>query len=133
MRWIEEADGVFRGGGVKGIALAGALAGLAEHPVKPVTRWVNVAGASAGAIIACYLALGHPAAELPVLLGETDFRRFRDPPRGTLGGAANLLLNHGFARGDAFERWFDDVLGGATFGRWPSPPRAAASATGASS
>jgi NTE family protein len=53
MDWIEEADGVFRGGGVKGIALAGALSGMAEHPTKPVTRWVNVAGASAGAIIAC--------------------------------------------------------------------------------
>lgn len=52
MEWVEEADGVFRGGGVKGIALAGALAGFAEHPDKPVKRWVNVAGASAGAIIA---------------------------------------------------------------------------------
>ena len=25
MEWITEADGVFRGGGVKGLALAGAL------------------------------------------------------------------------------------------------------------
>lgn len=53
---------MFRGGGVKGIALAGALEGLADHPTKPVRRWVNVAGASAGAIIACYLALGKTAA-----------------------------------------------------------------------
>ena len=46
MDWIDEADGVFRGGGVKGIALAGALEGFASHPTKPVRRWVNVAGAS---------------------------------------------------------------------------------------
>ena len=32
MDWIEEADGVFRGGGVKGLGLAGALLGFAEHP-----------------------------------------------------------------------------------------------------
>jgi hypothetical protein len=35
MDWIEEADGVFRGGGVKGLGLAGALLGFAEHPTKP--------------------------------------------------------------------------------------------------
>ena len=49
MEWIDEADGVFRGGGVKGLGLAGALLGFAEHPEKPVKQWVNVAGASAGA------------------------------------------------------------------------------------
>ena len=48
MEWIEEADGVFRSGGVKGLGLAGALLGFAEHPEKPVKKWVNVAGASAG-------------------------------------------------------------------------------------
>jgi NTE family protein len=117
VQWIEEADGVFRGGGVKGIALAGALSGMAEHPAKPVTRWVNVAGASAGAIIACYLALGHTAAELASLLEHTDFRRFQDPPRGVVGGAVSLVVRRGFARGDAFEEWFDGVLGGATFGQ----------------
>jgi len=47
MEWIEEADGVFRGGGVKGLGLAGALLGFAEHPQQPVKKWVNVAGASA--------------------------------------------------------------------------------------
>ena len=48
MDWIDEADGVFRGGGVKGLALAGALQGMSQHPTKPVTKWVSVAGASAG-------------------------------------------------------------------------------------
>jgi NTE family protein len=122
MEWIEEADGVFRGGGVKGIALAGALCGMAEHPTRPVARWVNVAGASAGAIIACYLALGHTAAEMAALLARTDFRRFQDPRGGTLGGALSLLAGRGFARGDIFEAWFDEVLGGATFERVTKPP-----------
>ena len=122
MEWIEEADGVFRGGGVKGIALTGALSGMAEHPTKPVTRWVNVAGASAGAIIACYLALGHTAAEMAALLEHTDFRRFQDPPWGSVGGAVSLVVRRGFARGDAFEEWFDGVLGGATFGQVTKKP-----------
>jgi len=113
--WVEEADGVFRGGGVKGIALAGALAGFAEHPDKPVKRWVNVAGASAGAIIACYLACGRSAQEMVQLLTRTPFGSFRDPPGGFPGGVINLITRRGFARGEVFERWFDEQLNGATF------------------
>jgi NTE family protein len=123
MDWIDEADGVFRGGGVKGIALAGALEGFASHPTKPVRRWVNVAGASAGAIIACYLALGRTATEMSALLRDTDFSSFQDFPRGSpVLGVANLAYRRGLARGRAFERWFDDVLGGATFAQVRKAP-----------
>ena len=44
------ADGVFEGGGVKGIAFAGAIA-AAERDAG-VKEWVNVAGTSAGSIVA---------------------------------------------------------------------------------
>jgi NTE family protein len=120
MEWMEEADGVFRGGGVKGIALAGALAGFAEHDTYPVKRWVNVAGASAGAIIACYLALDHTADDMVDLLTETNFADFQDFPLNSQAlGIASLLAGRGnargMARGDAFVEWFDEVLGGATF------------------
>lgn len=110
---------MFRGGGVKGIALAGALEGFARHPTKPVTKWVNVAGASAGAIIACYLAAGHDAAEMTKLLVDTKFGKFADFPLGrkTLG-YARLPFRHGMARGKAFESWFEEVLDGATFGKF---------------
>src|SRR5436309_14254896 len=101
MDWIDEADGVFRGGGVKGIALAGALCGFAEHPDKPVRRWVNVAGASAGAIIACYLAVGHTAAEMSELLRTgTPFESFQDFPHGSRAlGTPSLMRGGGLAEG----------------------------------
>ena len=73
MEWIPEADGVFRGVGVKGLALAGALCGFAEHPTKPITTWKSVAGASAGAIIASYLATGHNAQQMLDLMKRTKF------------------------------------------------------------
>jgi len=117
--WITEADGVFRGGGVKGLGLAGALLGFAEHPEKPITRWRNVAGASAGAIIACWLAVheDEPIDNLKSLLFETDFAQFEDfPPGGKLlGGGRNLIFHHGLAHGAAFLNWFDGVLRSATF------------------
>ena len=117
MEWITEADGVFRGGGVKGLALAGALCGFAEHPTKPITKWDDVAGASAGAIIACYLATGHNASQMLDLLQKTKFGAFQDfPAHSKLLGLGNLAFRHGMAHGKAFERWFDDVLEGATFG-----------------
>ena len=116
--WITEADGVFRGGGVKGLALAGALCGFAEHPTKPITTWKNVAGASAGAIIACYLATGHDAKQMLDLMKETKFSSFADfPLHSKLLGGINLIGEHGMARGRAFEQWFDDVLEGATFAK----------------
>jgi NTE family protein len=116
MQWIDEADAVFRGGGVKGLALAGALVGFAEHPTKPVHTWKNVAGASAGAIIACYLATGHDAQDMLDLMKKTNFSQFADFPLGQkLLGIGRLVLRHGMAPGNAFERWFDDVLDGATF------------------
>ena len=117
MDWIREADGVFRGGGVKGLALAGALCGFAEHPEKPIVTWENVAGASAGAIIACYLATGHNAAQMLELMKKTNFSSFADfPAHSRFFGGGRLLFRHGMARGGAFERWFDEVLDGATFG-----------------
>jgi NTE family protein len=122
-KWIREADGVFRGGGVKGIALAGALEGFAKHPEKPIDSWVNVAGSSAGAIIAAYLALGHSAEEMVALLTEVNFGEFADFPGGSkLLGVASLFRRHGMARGKFFESWFDEVLDGAMFERVKADP-----------
>jgi NTE family protein len=116
LQWIEEADGVFRGGGVKGLALVGALGGFAEHPTKPVRTWKNVAGSSDGAVIAAYLATGHDAGEMLELLQQTNFAQFADfPLHSKLLGVGRLLLGRGMAPGAALERWLDDVLDGATF------------------
>jgi NTE family protein len=124
-KWLDEADGVFRGGGVKGLGLVGALEGFAAHGTKPVRRWVNVAGASAGAIIASYLAV-HPddgVAKLKGLMSDAPFASFEDIPFGgpPVGAVANFMLHHGLARGDVFRDWFDGVLEQATFKQVRTP------------
>jgi NTE family protein len=105
------ADGVFQGGGVKGLALAGGLvefADAAKHPRNYVAEWVQLAGTSAGAIVAAYLACGHDAAETLKLIDETDFAKFEDWGRAGefLGGAINLAEHHGLAHGEVFREWF---------------------------
>src|SRR5271169_4563560 len=73
------ADGVFEGGGVKGIALVGALSSFESHGFK----WCNLAGTSAGAIVASLLASGYNAAELKEIIGNLDYMKFEDA--GTIG------------------------------------------------
>ncbi len=114
---VIEADGVFQGGGIKGLAIAGALLEFAANERLSVTRWNNVAGTSAGAIIAAYLAAGRPPTALASLLDDAPFPSFQDfgPGGKFLGGAVNFVRHRGLARGEVFRRWFDDQLGGMTF------------------
>lgn len=120
-----EADGVFQGGGIKGLAIAGALLEFAENEHLSVSSWRNVAGASAGAIIAAYLATGRPAAALAALLNDAPFPSFQDfgPGGKFIGGALNLARHRGLARGEVFRRWFDDQLDGMTFGELRAQPQ----------
>src|SRR3954468_9020607 len=127
MGWGAGGDGVFRGGGVKGLGIAGALEGFAADSRYPVKRWVSVAGASAGAIIASFLAVkGDDAvAELGPLMEKIPYDSFEDYPRGgrIFGGVPNLLFRgHGLARGEAFRKWFDETLDHATFAQVKGPP-----------
>jgi len=115
------ADGVFQGGGVKGLALVGALEEFADaqaHPDSYIDDWVQLAGTSAGAIVAAYLACGHSAADTVALISGTDFSEFEDWGAGgpILGGGLNLALHHGLARGKAFHDWFREEIDDQTFG-----------------
>lgn len=114
---VVEADGVFQGGGIKGLAIAGALLEFAANERLSVTRWNHVAGTSAGAIIAAHLAAGRSPAALTALLDEAPFASFQDfgPGGRFLGGVINLVRHRGLARGEVFRRWFDAQLGGMTF------------------
>jgi NTE family protein len=112
---VNEADGVFQGGGVKGIALVGALI---EFGKRGWTDWINVAGTSAGSIIAAYIACGHDVADLEKLLRETPYAQFEDFGAGgkLLGGGLNLVRHHGLAHGEYFHSWFSEQTEGKTFG-----------------
>jgi predicted acylesterase/phospholipase RssA len=90
-----EADAVFEGGGVKGIAFAGAVGAAQEAGVR---EWKNLAGTSAGAIAACLLAVGYHAEDLKKILLSIEYRSFADYGRGGLPrGVITAVWRRGLA------------------------------------
>ena len=92
------ADLVLEGGGVKGIALAGAIAVLEERGYK----FHKVAGTSAGSIVGALVAAGVTSDQLHAIMRAVDYSRFQDPPllgrMGRLGFAAQVVLHRGWCR-----------------------------------
>jgi NTE family protein len=82
---------VFEGGGVKGIAYAGALEVLEKENILPDIK--RVAGTSAGAITATLLALGAKSSDIADIVGHTSFRKFMDDSFGD--GARHEAAPHG--------------------------------------
>jgi len=112
-------DAVFEGGGVKGIGLVGAAAAIEEAGYE----FVNLAGTSAGAIVAALLAVGYTATESGQFLQELDYKEFLDKNwldrLGVPGKIMSIIFRYGIFKGTFFENWLGALLkakGKTTFG-----------------
>ncbi len=103
-------DGVFSGGGIKGFAFVGALQMLEENDIY----FHRVAGTSAGAIVACFLAAGYTANEIETMLDELDVSTFLDQRKMMFNLPfmkwINLYFRMGIYKGLELERWFYEKL-----------------------
>lgn len=103
-------DGVFSGGGLKGFALVGAYQVLEEKGY----RFRHVAGTSAGAILASFIASGYSAKEIKQLLEELDVMSLLDSRRAIISLPfmkwLHLYWRLGLYKGEALEKWFLDKL-----------------------
>lgn len=103
-----KADGVFSGGGIKGLAFAGGLQAAAEAGYD---EWVRLAGTSAGAITAMALAVGYTAEKLREQLEGFDFDEIADyGPGGKLKIPVNLMYDMGVTKGKALHGWIERLL-----------------------
>jgi NTE family protein len=105
------ADLVLEGGGVKGIALVGAISVLQERGYE----FRRVAGTSAGAIVGSLVAADAGPAGLEEIMREVDYRRFQDGPRWRSvfpGKAAALMFQQGIYEGQFVKDWLGDKLAG---------------------
>ncbi|WP_455539298.1 patatin-like phospholipase family protein [Terrisporobacter sp.] len=97
------ADLVCKGGGIKGIALVGALLYFEEYGYT----WRKIAGTSVGAIVASLVAVGYSAREIADIMYEVDYSKFAD--KSTLqsipvfGPLASLFYSKGTHLGNYIE------------------------------
>jgi NTE family protein len=107
---MPRCDAVFEGGGVKGIGLVGAIAVTEELGYE----FVNLAGTSAGAIVAALIAAGYNATELRDIMQHLDYSQFKD--QGLLddipvfGKILSLGLEKGIYEGEYLEAWIRKKL-----------------------
>jgi NTE family protein len=103
------ADGVFSGGGIKGLAFAGGLAAAEE---AGYSHWHELAGTSAGAITAMALAVGYDARGIKDALDAFDFKRIADYglPVSLIGAARNLIFHESVVEGDALTAFIRGLL-----------------------
>ncbi len=104
-----KANAVFSGGGVKGIALVGAVQACEDLGY----RWFKLAGTSSGSIVAALLAAGYKAIEIKELMQELDYKKIIATnlwDRVPLGRPIRVLFKKGMYSGDYIERWIDRKL-----------------------
>lgn len=89
---------VFEGGGVRGVAYAGALKMLEERDILSGVR--GVAGASAGAFAALVLSLGGTADSLSEALRSIHFKTLEDQPN-----PLRIATHYGLYKGDVLYSW----------------------------
>lgn len=116
---MRRADLVLEGGGVKGIALAGAVLGLAQAGYT----FPRIAGTSAGAVVGAVLAglqrSGEPVSRLSEIARTLDYRKFRDRgfpgsllgPLGAVLDPVSVVVEGGAYEGDYLHDWLSGVLG----------------------
>src|SRR5215475_1383645 len=106
--WPVRADGVFSGGGIKGLAFAGGVQAAADAGYD---EWVQLAGTSAGAITAMMLAVGYDAKGLRTALETFDFSKIADyGPLGQFQIPINVELLKGATHGKVLSDWIEQLL-----------------------
>jgi NTE family protein len=108
---VQKADAVFEGGGVKGMGLVGALSFFEEQGFQ----WQNLAGTSAGSIVATLVAVGYDASELKKIMTErVNFAELKDTAGigklGRVGPWLSLLFSQGMYQGDFFLELMRDLI-----------------------
>ncbi|MEC1233254.1 patatin-like phospholipase family protein, partial [Bacillus paralicheniformis] len=103
-------DGVFSGGGMKGIALVGAYEALEKRGF----RFKRLAGTSAGSIIASFIAAGYTSAEIRQMMEELNESELLDPRFSLLPLKmlqwASIYWRLGLYKGDKLENWISEKL-----------------------
>lgn len=111
--------GVFQGGGCRAAALVGAY----DEAIKRGVQFAEVAGTSAGSIIAALIGAGATPDQLREFVNELNFKAFLKPPEkvalpnaisrlltAPFGQYADLYYHQGFYSSAEIEQWVERCL-----------------------
>ena len=101
-----KANLVCKGGGMKGIALVGAIACLEDSGYE----WDKLAGTSAGALIAALLCVGYTSSEIEEILYSVDYPKFKDKNIFQFIPFVGDLLSISFHKGIYSGKYLEDFL-----------------------
>lgn len=103
-------SGVFEGGGVRGIGHIGAVWEMEQEGF----RFMDLAGSSAGAIVAALLAAGYHSRELQKEMDSLDYEKLKGRDFidhfGALGKLCSIIVHFGIYNLDYLEHWVEDLL-----------------------
>ncbi|RIW31088.1 hypothetical protein D3H55_15895 [Bacillus salacetis] len=103
-------DGVFSGGGIRGLAMIGACKAIEENGF----RFKRLAGTSAGAIIAGFIAAGYKSDDLLKIMDEIELTQLLDKktPLSSIPFVRwiKVYWKLGLYKGDTLEAWLEEKL-----------------------
>lgn len=95
------------GGGVRGLAYAGALEVLEQKGI--LSHVERVAGSSAGAIAGLMISLGYKANEIDSILQTLKIQEFNDG-KDIFGKIKRIKKEYGVYKGEKFENWLAELI-----------------------
>ena len=99
---------VLEGGGIRGMAYAGVFHVLEEKGL--LSKIDKVAGSSAGAIAGMLVCIGYTATEIDSLMMELSLQQLNDGMGGLIGKYKRIKKDFGIYKGEAFEKWLQDLV-----------------------
>ncbi|MEO6719735.1 MAG: patatin-like phospholipase family protein [Ferruginibacter sp.] len=99
---------VLEGGGVRGLAYAGAFSELENKGV--LQQIEKVAGTSAGAIAGLMISIGFSAKEIDSIMYSLPVEEFNDGKGGIVGKYVRVKNKYGLYEGKIFEQWLHQLI-----------------------
>jgi len=99
---------VLEGGGIRGVAYAGAFSILEEKNI--LQQIEKVAGTSAGAIAGVMVSVGYTAKEIDSIMRSLPIEEFNDGRGGIVGKYRRVRNKFGLYKGVKFELWVQQLI-----------------------
>jgi NTE family protein len=96
------------GGGMKNLSFLGGIKALEEYSIDKQVK--GLIGSSAGAILIGLFSVGYRSEDINGILNTTNFSSFKDSPYGYVGCLYRFINYYGLYLGDAFEKWYGDLI-----------------------